>query len=66
MKPQKQKRFPTAALPFQRFSLALLVLWFVGSANLFAQAPTDEWRRGGLDAMVAEPGQASSILSNPA
>ncbi|MEM9424961.1 MAG: hypothetical protein AAF975_09280, partial [Spirochaetota bacterium] len=44
--------------------LTLLILWGIGP--LFAQAPTDEWRRGGLDAMVAEPGQAGSILVNPA
>ncbi len=43
----------------------LFSVWFTGG-HLFAQAPTDEWRRGGMDAMVAEPGQASSILSNPA
>ncbi len=36
------------------------------SSPLLAQAPNDEWRRGGLDAMVAQPGKASSILSNPA
>ena len=33
---------------------------------MWAQAPNDEWRRGSFDAMVAEPGQAASILSNPA
>ena len=42
------------------------VIIFALALPIFAQAPTDEWRRGGLDAMVAEPGQANSLLSNPA
>ena len=47
---------------FQIIGLSL----FGGALDLSAQSPSDEWRRGGFDAMVAEPGQASSILSNPA
>ena len=50
--------------------LSLLLLWvLLGNLNrssLLAQAPLDEWRRGGIDAMVAQPGQAASMLSNPA
>ncbi|MEM9424357.1 MAG: hypothetical protein AAF975_06190, partial [Spirochaetota bacterium] len=44
--------------------LVLFVL-FCG-ASLFAQAPTDHWRRGGLEPMVAQPAGAASILVNPA
>ena len=49
-----------------RFVVLGLLLKILLGQTVFAQAPTDEWRRGGLDAMVAEPGQANSLLSNPA
>ncbi|MEM9424259.1 MAG: hypothetical protein AAF975_05670, partial [Spirochaetota bacterium] len=45
------------------------VLWFGfcgASFVLQAQAPTDHWRRGGLEPMVARPAGAASILVNPA
>ncbi|WGK70072.1 hypothetical protein P0082_04220 [Candidatus Haliotispira prima] len=61
------KKVVNLSLPYSlpiAVSVLLIMLW--GGQSLFAQAPTDEWRRAGLDAMVAEPGQASSILSNPA
>ena len=44
-----------------------LLFWIAGGIlDIFAQAPTDEWRRPGMDAMVAEPGQVASLLPNPA
>lgn len=52
------------SLPLSRVLAGLLL--FIAFSPLVAQAPTDEWRRGGFDAMVAEPGMAGSILSNPA
>ncbi|MEM9423627.1 MAG: hypothetical protein AAF975_02415 [Spirochaetota bacterium] len=53
------------SLYFWQKCLSVAILFFV-AGRLPAQAPTDEWRRGGVDPMVAEPGQAASILINPA
>ena len=69
MQKNKKNNWVKDSLINKRLCYQLVSLLFIlGTAfnHLFAQAPTDEWRRGGLDAMVAEPGQASSILSNPA
>ena len=51
---------------YNKITRLLGPIWIWLGAAIFAQAPTDEWRRPGMDAMVAEPGQANSLLSNPA
>lgn len=49
-----------------RILILSLTLFIALLKPLSAQAPNDDWRRGAMDAMVAEPGLAGSLFTNPA